>query len=74
VPTKASLDHIRTGLKWPNLVTLTFAEAAVVRYAAYARHFHWTPQQVDALPLTADRYLLPIRDIFRELESEKDGS
>lgn len=52
------------------MVKISPADNALLRYVMYAKHFNWTPAQVDELPLSADRYLLPIADILVRLENE----
>lgn len=52
------------------MVKISPSDAAILRYVMYAKHFHWTPAQVDALPLSTDRYLLPVTDILIRLENE----
>jgi hypothetical protein len=40
-------------------------------YAVYARRFKWTPQEVDAMPLDVEQWMLPLMAIMDEVEEEK---
>jgi hypothetical protein len=40
-------------------------------YAVYARRFNWTPEQVDAMPLEVEQWMLPLMGLFDEVEAEK---
>ena len=46
------------------------ADAALVRYAAYAKAFQWTPQQVGELTIEQDDYLLQLVATMRKAEQK----
>lgn len=70
VPTKAKLVRFEQAFKFPKMVKLSPSDHAIIRYALYAKHFQWPPSVVDELPLSADRYLLPVMDIITSIENE----
>jgi len=42
-----------------------------LRYVEYAREFGWTPDQVDALPVHLDLWLLPISNMLKVVNVRK---
>lgn len=50
---------------------LTPAEGKYLTYAIYAKRFGWTPQQVDAMPLEVEQWMLPILSVIDEVEEKR---
>lgn len=69
--TKATLRKLKDAIREPKIVKLNPQESKYLNYAVYARRFHWTPAQVDAIPLDLEAWLLPMMAIIDEVEEEK---
>lgn len=42
-----------------------------LRYVEYAREFGWTPDQVDALPVHLEPWLLPINNVLKAANAKR---
>jgi hypothetical protein len=71
VRTKARVNRIGGHLEFPKAIVISRSDERLLRYTIYAKQFGWTPQQVDALTIEQDLYLIPILEEILGIEAKK---